>query len=193
VRNLCDAAVWLDRGKLRAIGPAGEVADAYLGEVHVDREVTEDGEGTRWGTGDVRFTAVELLGPNGQPTEQVRTGDSVTFRLHFDATKPVPNPVFGLGVYTVEGIQVTGPNTREAGAVVERIEGEGTVDLRVDRLLLLPGSYTVSAACTDETVSHTYDHRHRAFHFDVKPGTPHETFGGLMSFDGRWNITSGAG
>lgn len=193
VRNLCDAAVWLDRGKIRANGPAGEVADAYLGEVHVDREVAEGGGGTRWGSGDVRFTAVELLGPKGEPTEQVRTGDEVTFRLHFDATKPVPHPVFGLGVYTLEGIQVTGPNTREAGAVVDHIEGEGHVDLRVDRLLLLPGSYTVSAACTDETVSHTFDHRHRALHFDVKPGTPHETFGGVMSFDGRWQIVSGTG
>jgi ABC-type polysaccharide/polyol phosphate transport system ATPase subunit len=190
VRNLCDAAVWLDHGKVRALGSAGEVADTYLGEVHVDHEVEDDVEGSRWGSGDVRFTGFELLGPDGKPTEQVRTGDQVTFRLHFDAAKPVPSPVFGLGVYTLEGIQVTGPNTREAGAMVDRIEGSGHVDLRVERLLLLPGSYTISAACTDETVSNTFDHRHRAYHFDVKPGTPHETFGGIVSFDGRWKIAN---
>ena len=188
VRNLCDAAVWLDHGKVRAIGSAGEVADSYLGEVHVDHERDEQGEGSRWGSGDVRFTGFELLGPNGKATSQVRTGDEVTFRLHFEAERRVPSPVFGLGVYTLEGIQVTGPNTREAGATVPFIEGKGTVDLHVDRLLLLPGSYNVSAACTDETVSHTFDHRHRAYHFDVKPGTPHETFGGLISFDGQWAI-----
>jgi len=193
VRNLCDAAVWLDHGKVRATGVAGEVADAYLGEVHVDHEADASGDGSRWGTGDVRITNVELIGPDGEPTDQVRTGDSVSLRLHFDAAKRIPSPVFGIGVYTLEGIQVTGPNTREAGATVEHIEGEGTVDLRVDRLLLLPGSYTVSAACTDETVSHTFDHRHRALHFDVKPGTPHETFGGLVSFDGRWEIKNPTG
>jgi ABC-2 type transport system ATP-binding protein len=188
VRNLCDAAVWLDRGKVRALGPAGEVADAYLGEVHVDHEVTEGVDGSRWGTGEVRFTGFELLGPGGEATTQVRTGDAVTFRFHYDAAKPIPRPVFGVSVYTLEGIQVTGPNTREAGVTVDDVEGAGHVDLRVDRLLLLPGAYTISVACTDETVSHTFDHRHKAYHFDVKPGTPHETFGGLVSFDGRWAI-----
>jgi ABC-type polysaccharide/polyol phosphate transport system ATPase subunit len=188
VRNLCDEAIWLENGVMRDRGKGGDVADAYLGQVHVDREEDESGHGTRWGSGDIRITGVELLGPNGQPTEQVRTGDSVTFRLRIEAERAVPLPVFGLAVFTLEGVQVTGPNTREAGTWVEKVEGSGVVDLRVDRLLLLPGSYVVSAAATDETVSHTFDHRHKALHFDVKPGTPHETYGGVMSFDGRWRI-----
>jgi ABC-type polysaccharide/polyol phosphate transport system ATPase subunit len=194
VRNLCDRAVWLDHGTVQAAGPAGEVADAYLGQVHSDSESDGSSEGgARWGSGDVRLTAIELLGPDDLPTAHVRTGDTVTFRLHYDARKPVPHPVFGLAVFTLEGIQVTGPNTREAGVGVDHIEGRGTVDLQVPRLLLLPGAYVVSAACTDETISHTFDHRHRALHFDVKPGTPHETFGGLVSFDGRWTIDTGTG
>jgi ABC-type polysaccharide/polyol phosphate transport system ATPase subunit len=188
VRNLCDRALWLDQGQERALGPAGEVADAYLGQVHVDREDDATGTGARWGSGDVRILDVEMLDPQGQPTEQVQTGDEVTFRLRYDAREPVPHPVFGLAVFTLEGVQITGPNTREAGVGVDYVEGPGTVDLHVPRLLLLPGAYVVSAACTDETISHTFDHRHRAFHFDVKPGTPHETFGGVVSFDGTWRI-----
>jgi len=188
VRSLCDDAVWLDHGKVQAAGRAGEVADEYLGQVHVDHEAADAGEGTRWGSGQVRLTRVELLGADGEPADQVHTGDKVSFRLHYDAREPVPRPVFGLGVSTVEGIQVTSPNTREAQVVADHISGTGTVDLEVERLLLLPGTYAVSAACTDETITHTFDHRHRALHFDVKPGIPHETFGGLVSFDGRWRI-----
>jgi ABC-type polysaccharide/polyol phosphate transport system ATPase subunit len=194
VRNLCDRAVWLDHGEVKASGPAGEVADAYLGQVHADSESDESGEGgARWGSGDVRLTKIEMLGPDGEPTPQVHTGDEVTFRLHYDAAKAIPHPVFGIAVFSLEGIQITGPNTREAGVGVDYIEGPGTVDLHVPRLLLLPGAYVVSAACTDETISHTFDHRHRALHFDVKPGTPHETFGGVISFDGRWTIAGPPG
>jgi len=29
VRSLCDTAIWLDRGHVRASGPANEVVDAY--------------------------------------------------------------------------------------------------------------------------------------------------------------------
>src|SRR5689334_12415694 len=35
VRQLCDRAVWLDRGAARAVGPAGEVIDAYLEETNI--------------------------------------------------------------------------------------------------------------------------------------------------------------
>jgi ABC-type polysaccharide/polyol phosphate transport system ATPase subunit len=194
VRNLCDHALWLDHGTARQQGPAGEVADAYLGQVHDDSHADGTSEGgARWGSGDVRLTGVELLGPKGELTEQVNTGDEVTFRLRYEADKPIAHPVFGLAVFSLEGIQITGPNTREAGVGVDFIEGSGTVDLHVPRLLLLPGAYVASAACTDETISHTFDHRHRALHFDVKPGTPHETFGGVISFDGHWTIAGGAG
>src|SRR4029453_3196324 len=34
VRLLCDQAVWLDRGVARAVGPAGEVIDAYLADIN---------------------------------------------------------------------------------------------------------------------------------------------------------------
>lgn len=192
VRNLCDEAIWLENGVMREIGPGGDIADAYLGQVHVDREEDESGHGTRWGSGDIRIVGVDLHGPNGQPTEQIRTGDEVTFRLHYEAARSVERPVFGLGVFTLEGVQVSGPNTREAGVWVEQVDGTGVVELHIDRLLLLPGSYVVSAAATDETISHTFDHRHKALHFDVKPGTPHETYGGVVSFDGRWGYADPA-
>jgi ABC-type polysaccharide/polyol phosphate transport system ATPase subunit len=192
VRNLCDEAIWLENGVVREIGPGGDIADAYLGQVHVDREEDESGHGTRWGSGHVRIVRVDLHGPNGQPTEQIRTGDEVTFRLHYEAARSVERPVFGLGVFTLEGVQVSGPNTREAGVWVEHVDGAGVVELHIDRLLLLPGSYVVSAAATDETISHTFDHRHKALHFDVKPGTPHETYGGVISFDGRWGYADPA-
>jgi hypothetical protein len=171
------------------LGSAGSVADAYLAQVHNDHEADDTGSGTRWGSGEIRLTGFELLGADGRPTQQVSTGDAITFRLHYDAPETLERPVFGLGIYTLEGIQVTGPNTKEAGLEVDAVSGAGYVDLKVDRLLLLPGAYSVSIACADSTVSHTYDHRHRAFFFDVKPGTPHETYGGLMSLDGRWAIT----
>jgi hypothetical protein len=64
------------------------------------------------------------------------------------------------------------------------------VDLRVPRLLLLLGNYDLSVECTDITATHSYDRLQRSFRFDVKPGTPHETKGGLTSLDGQWSISS---
>ncbi|HSJ19322.1 MAG TPA: ABC transporter ATP-binding protein [Nocardioidaceae bacterium] len=188
VRSLCDQAAWLEDGVIREIGDADDVADAYLGKVQVDIQAAEEADPeSRWSK--LRITDVELLDSHGQPTGRVRTGDAVTFRLRYEASEPVQNPVFSLAVSTPEGVLVTGPNTKEAQVRVDKVEGEGTVELRVDRLLLLLGNYDITAECTNESVTHSYDRRSKAARFDVSPGIPHETFGGLVSFDGRWSIS----
>jgi ABC-2 type transport system ATP-binding protein len=169
------------------MGRADQVADAYLGQVHVDMHVDELANPHRL-PGQVRITQLELLDRQGRPTTRVATGEQVTFRLHYDAVEPVRNPVFSFAVHTTEGLLVTGPNTKEARVPVEKIEGSGHVDLDVDRLMLLLGSYDLTAECADDTITHSFDRLHRALRFDVSPGMPHETFGGLISLDGTWSV-----
>jgi Wzt C-terminal domain len=144
-------------------------------------------------TGQVRITELELLDAQGRPTSQVATGDEVTFRLHYDAAAPVREPVFSFAVHTTDGVLVTAPNSKEAQVSVDKIDGPGHVDLHVGRLMLLLGSYDLSAECTDDTITHSFDRQHRALRFDVQPGKPHETFGGLVSVDGAWSVSASAG
>jgi ABC-type polysaccharide/polyol phosphate transport system ATPase subunit len=188
VRNLCDEVAWLEHGHLRAVGEPGNIVDDYVGEVHSDRERHEDdGHGSRWGSGEGRVDRIELLDADGAPTTSVRTGDAVTVRFHYDVQEPIEKPVFGLAVHRLDGVHVTGPNTRQAGSVPDRIEGTGTVDLRIDRLLLLPGTYDISASLYDYACLHAYDFRHRSFRFDVEPGSPREEFG-VVSLGGSWEV-----
>ncbi len=190
VRQVCDEVAWLAQGRVVRSGPAAEVVDAYVGEMH-DARADDTGRGQRWGSGEAVIERVELLGPGATAVTQVRTGDEVTIRLHYRAHEPVPRPVFGIAIHSLEGVHVTGPNTREAGLVPEKITGAGTVDLRVGRLLLLPGTYDISASLVDYTASHFYDYHQRSVRFDVDPGTPHESFGGVVSLDGGWHLTAG--
>jgi ABC-type polysaccharide/polyol phosphate transport system ATPase subunit len=187
VRSLCDRVAWLEGGVLRDVGNAGTVIDAYIDEVHEDREQVA-GAGSRWGSGEARIERLELLDARGRPTDRVHTGDPVTFRLHYLFDERIPRPVFGLAIHTVEGVHVTGPNTREADCVPEFLEGAGHVDLGVPNLLLLPGTYDLSAAVTDFATLHTFDFRHNAFRFHVDPGYPHETYGGVVSLNGAWKV-----
>lgn len=184
VRSMCDRVAWLDHGVLKQEGPAGQVVDAYLAETHHGR--VDAGGGTRWGSGEMSIEQVELLGPDGAPTTSVRTGDAVTFRITARSAQPVAHPVFGIGIHTVSGTHVSGPNSAEAGVDFGTVAGEVVVELTVPRLLLLPGTYDVSAASTDHAIARIFDFHQRAIRFDVEPGTPHETFGGLVSLGGTW-------
>ncbi len=186
IRNLADTVGWLEHGELRRLGKSSEVIDEYLTESHADR--TADGDyGQRWGTGEARIEKFELLDASGEPVKRVRTGDTVVFRLHYKSDASIQHPVWGMGLYTLDGVWITGPNTQAAGLSPQPLEpgAEGWIDLRVDRLLLVPGTYDVSTWLWNSTGGQEYDTRHRSFRFDVEFGEPHEEKG-LISLGGNW-------
>ena len=186
MRNLCDHIAWLDHGHLKRVGPAADVIDEYVSGTHADR--VDDGAGhARWGSGEARIDRIELLDANNEPTHTVRTGDRCTFRMHYATTEAIERPVFGLAVTSLSGVLLAGPNTREVAVVPEKIDGAGMVEMVVDRLLLLPGTYDLSASVYDYSCQHPYDHRQHAFRFDVEQGAPFQA-AGLLTLDGKWYV-----
>jgi len=185
IRNLCDEVALLDHGRLRALGPPSSVINDYEDRVHENRR--SDGIGWRWGSGEAEIERVEFLDGNGRPTTHVRTGDPMVFRIHLVAEKPLERPVLGIGIHTLDGVQVTGPNIREAGLVPEVFVGRGYIDYCVERMPLLPGTYDFSALLYNYTISHPYDARIRAFRFDVDHGDPAEQHG-VVTLGGHWDL-----
>jgi ABC-type polysaccharide/polyol phosphate transport system ATPase subunit len=187
MRTMCDKVAWLQEGRLVAEGRPAEVVDSYVDEGHEDRvEVAPEVAASRWGSGEVRLTAVQLVGAGGHDVTHPATGDTVTFRLRYEAAAPVPKPVFGLALETLDGTWLWAHHTRDAGFVPDEVAGEGTVDLHVPRLLLQPGTYDLSASVVDYTTTHQYDYLRRCLRFDVVHGDPRES-GGYVALDGRWS------
>jgi ABC-type polysaccharide/polyol phosphate transport system ATPase subunit len=186
IRNLADSVGWLEHGVLRRLGKSGEVIDDYLAESHADREA-EGEHGSRWGNGEARIEKVEILDGSGEPVKRVRTGDTVVFRFHYKSYALVSDPVWWMGLKTLEGVWVTAPGTHEVGLLPTHLEpgAEGWVDLRVDRLLLLPGTYDLSASMFNITSGQDYDMRDKVLRFDIEFGHPHEE-NGVVSLDGSW-------
>jgi ABC-2 type transport system ATP-binding protein len=187
VRNLCDELALLEHGELRRVGTPADVIDEYLGDVFEDR--VKDGEfGERWGSGEGEIESVELLDAGGQPTKRLRTGDPVVVRMHYRMHEAIERPVFGMAIQRMDGAEVTGPNTREAGQVPECVQGSGIIDLRVDRLMLVPGTYDLTVSMVNFTLTHTFDFRYRVLRFDVEAGDPYAEFG-VVALDGTWSGT----
>ncbi len=189
LRTLCDHAALLEHGVLREVGAATGVVDTYRDETHVDR-VTDGEHGTRWGSGEIRIEEVSLRDQHGQPTQTVRTGDPVDLLLRYRASQAIERPVFGISIQRLDGTEVASPNLRDGDLMPEKVNGEGWVQYRIGRLLLLPGTYDVTVTAYDDTLNHAYDHRERVLRFGVDFGTPHEERG-LMSFGGEWALGVG--
>jgi lipopolysaccharide transport system ATP-binding protein len=200
VQSLCDAAAWLDHGKLRQTGPAAAVAGAYLREVNQaenDAAGAEPGrdpstvpESARQGSHEIVVTDVQFLGADGQPGHAVVAGEPLRVRFSYDAREPVTDPVFGLGIYTDTDIYVTGSNSRDEARVPGVVSGKGHVDYTYDRCLLNPGSYLVTAAVTDWSYAHRYDYWDHAFELHVRAGERND-YAGLVELPGTWSAPVG--
>lgn len=203
VRQLCDRAVWLDRGRARMVGPSAEVIAAYLEETNVREEETRRREGggaaveqgeARWrhGSREVEILSVELVGRDGRGQELFYTGEPLTIRMRYVAHVPVEQPQFGLAIYHISGTHVSGPNNRFAGVPIAQISGVGVVEYVIARVPLLPGSYRLTVAVHDSTGMITYDHHERHYAFTIRAHSLQVSYG-LVELPAEWVHTPGEG
>jgi len=191
VRRLCHRTIWLDEGRVQAIGPVAEVTVDYLSRVWKDTNIRlmaegdATGRGRRWGSGEAIVTNVEFRDGTERVRRVFQTGDTFVARVHYRARQPVHRPAFGVAIYREDGAHINGPNTVQSGHEIDVIDGEGTVDYVIESLPLLPGRYEFTAAIYDYHSVHPYDHRHRAYTFEVQAGTISEKEG-LVHIPCRW-------
>ena len=118
----------------------------------------------RWGGREVEITGVRLLDRNRRERLVFVPGETVTLELSVRAAEPVEDFVFGLGLFSAEGVHIYGTNTDLEEYTSRRLEGEGQVRLVLEDLRLVEGTYFVDVAA------------HR------RDGTPYDYHRGLYSF-----------
>ena len=128
---------------LRNIDEAATPAVAASADQSQDLFKASEG---RWGSREVEITAVEFLGPDGQPSHVFQSGDAVQIRMHVRAATPVRDFAFGIAIFTAEGVCCYGTNTHIEGASPQQLSGDGEVMLAIDRLDLVAGTYKVDVA-----------------------------------------------
>jgi lipopolysaccharide transport system ATP-binding protein len=129
---------------------------------------------------------MELVDAKGAPVAFGRTGEPLTFRLHYAAYERLENVVIGIGLDHQNGQHITGTNTRRHGRLIPVLEGDGYVDYAIPTLSLLEGTYELTAAIQDWTEAHDFDHWRHGLKFDVLPSTVHEE--GYVSLAGQWQL-----
>ena len=181
VEKMCDEALWLRHGRQAGIGDPKRVVDAYLTYVAggeeallardqgpalvAEAETKPEGyrEG-RWGSRDVEITRVRLLDDRDQERHVFASGEGVTLRLDVETRAEVEDFVFGVGIFTADGVSVYGTNTHIEDYVPRRAAGRGEVSLELSDLRLVEGTYLLDVAV------------HR------RDGTPYDYHRGLHSF-----------
>jgi ABC-type polysaccharide/polyol phosphate transport system ATPase subunit len=185
IRDLCDDVALLEHGVLRAVGPPNQVCDQYLGDVFTE----EDDAATAVVTSGGAVDRVEFLDAEGTRVDQLRTGSPTTIRLHYSTVVPVRAPVFVVSVRTLDGAEVTRPSTATANVSLEPITTPGFIDLRIDRLPVLPGVYDIGASMTDGVATSETGQLQRVQRVTIEAGAKTEEHG-VVSLDAVWELST---
>jgi len=169
IRSLCQRAIWIDRGRLAADGPSGEVCAEYLRSVQQEenerllannrelwalrrrthRELAGRDEPVIPDRAQIQITEVRLLDGRGKDKASFLTGETMAVRIGYRSQVRYRNPNVSLTIERLDGLMMTSHASKDGAIETGSIEpGEGWFDLVFDSLLLGPGSYWVHAAIT---------------------------------------------
>ena len=186
VEQLCETVAWIDHGDLKLVGPAGDVISAYRGDSH-EAKKTPDELGSRWGSGEIQITSVELLDDNGEVVEHPRTLEPLTIRVHLNAHAPIQDTVLVARIDEMNGHTVWSSSSRRNGVSIGMLDGPAEVTIEIPQLPLLEGTFDLTVAITNQTEIQPYDWWDRRVRFDVRQFTSLDS--GITHIPSEWTIT----
>ncbi|MEJ2619061.1 MAG: ABC transporter ATP-binding protein [Candidatus Thiodiazotropha sp.] len=185
VRELCDQALWLDKGKLRLFGPVEEVVDAYQDHVRAQNSTSttqissepssrDDGPEISRGQTETRawFEHIELIGG-----ETLESGDKIfethrAFSVSIQATAPgisKDDVHIGIVIKRNDMIQCYGVSTLvDEVHMNQSPDGGVSIDYHIDSLPLLSGEYLLDIYLLDASGIHVYDKQENTCQFQVR-------------------------
>jgi lipopolysaccharide transport system ATP-binding protein len=151
LRALCSRAVWLEGGRVAAVGPVASVVDAYLRESQGRTALPIAARRDRGGNGELRFTRVALRA--GSPAREgvpPATGVPVEIVLGYTTASaaPVKNVRVAITVHDVLGGRVFATDTRLLNADFAELPAAGEIVCAVPALPLAAGAYPLEVWAT---------------------------------------------
>jgi ABC-type polysaccharide/polyol phosphate transport system ATPase subunit len=187
VEQLCEQALWLEKGVARQLGPSAEVVAAYSAESHGARPQGKK-QLNRWGSGEIQISSVKLLDEHGREIDTVYHGKPATVEINGKSLSTIQDFGVRIRMTHLHGQVVSLASTRRSHVAFEREQGskEFRVAALIPRVDLLAGTYDLSITLTDSAELHEYDHLEKVLRFDVDQSSSLEE--GLVSLGLEWSI-----
>jgi lipopolysaccharide transport system ATP-binding protein len=144
IERLCDRAILLERGVVRADTTPAEAIRLYQSvsgsDPSLNRVRATDGGGER-----AEILSAEVLDANGASATQLSTGRPVRIRIRYRLLEPVSDVSFHVDFRTPDDILLLNFMTEERPEKLDLEAGEGMIEFVCPHLPLGPGLYQVDA------------------------------------------------
>jgi lipopolysaccharide transport system ATP-binding protein len=198
IERVCDEAVWLHHGMVRARGDVRTVIGEYEDAVHETTvAVTPAGSGrddrglelgeNRFGTQELTLEEIVVAGASHQGRPTVRTGEPLDLDLHLAARAgPVADPIVTVSLRRrTDGMIVFDCSTRASGVTLGPRVADARLHLRIERLDLPGGEYALDVGVFERDWEYAYDYHSSAYPLVVEGGSGGR---GVVLPPQRWSI-----
>ena len=207
VHRWCDQAVWIDAGRIRAVGIPSEVVTKYRDAVALaERQTTAEavagqqigaalpgkasGPVVNAGEADKQqshllIERLRLTNQFDQEVSVVGPNDSLDVSCDFSTTRTIDKAVFAITITRADGQTIYSTDTAADGILLPRpLPNRGTICLKLEQLNLGDGNYTVEVTAGSEGMTRV---ERCASSVGVRSGLPDT---GLMRLPHRWIVAS---
>jgi lipopolysaccharide transport system ATP-binding protein len=197
VKRLCDRALWLRRGAVVAYGEPEVVTGQYVSEMrsqtqqrtpHRPAQLTEAGyplkvNENRFGSLEVEITNVQI-----NPSANIESGVPLKIKISYITPNYVQSPIFSVSLSRQDnGEIIFDTNTQLTNISIQHIQGEGEIELYLDRLDICHSEYFVDVGIYEQDWAYAYDYHWHVYPLLIKGGS---CVNGTLNPPHRWNIQS---
>lgn len=151
VGQLCKHTLWLEKGRLKLLGPSSKVASAYLAYLENMQADSKPVESLKYIQipPDVVIEKMFLTDMAGNPVNKVELFGTVVLKIVTNCNSMSYQGHLGVALKKPDEQLVFVTTTREAGLMPIRFQGRQVMELVIPALPLVSGSYRFSAIVTD--------------------------------------------
>lgn len=186
IQQLCKEVIWLEKGAIKQIGTATDVIAAYTGGSYAQHTEKDSESRERWGTGDARLNSIELIAADGLSTQRVESNAPVKIRCQLTAHARLESPILRVRITKLNGDVIWATSTQRESNTLRVLDGPATATLDIPALLLLEGSYYLSASITNSTSTTEYDHCENWVRFIVHKTNLFDE--GVVAINSTWQL-----
>lgn len=169
VMQLCTKAMWVDKGKIRAVGDLHKITGMYLDSATCERNNGTIPQITK-GDGIVEFISYRVLNKDLRERPLPSTGEDLFIDVVVKVKKGILNPAFRIAIYNAQQTLLTDISTRQMGISPSPLpEGESILRIRLTGVPYLPGHYA-AALWAMSSHGRLYAYVENAVQFDLQQG-----------------------
>jgi lipopolysaccharide transport system ATP-binding protein len=137
IQALCPKTMWLDSGRVKAIGPTRQIVQQYLESVTSSETVPVEDRSDRQGDGSVRIRSIRIQDENG--TSVIRTQSRLRVTIEYASKKPINFLQVYVSIYDLSHTGIYVLDSDAVGGLPEKLPPKGVLTCLTDPINLTPG------------------------------------------------------